>query len=371
MTIRNRRFIKILILAVIATSLSPISASAAPKAGAKCKTKNMVFTNSKGNLKCLSRNGNLKWQKVSSNSSSVQTKQPVQSPIEKNLNYVREKINQMAVTLAPSQKTNPPPVDWVATPEISPERVQSLREQHQSLSDAYPTLYFWSEKALAFISSDPTVIRIRMESEGCSGGYLDSIRYLEANPLAQGAGTTYCRGRFTAYFLDRNVKISHWNNILGSEFGGAIQENSTKLGGFKSSGNANWYSLTPKWYSEGSQTILSVIAEVKATGKWNLDFNEQNGFVGDWCMSDTLYENRCPNLIGIVALELAVALYGWDAPTHLFKYLDTSKSQDIYFQEAFGDSLETFNKWSVSYLQYLKNRKPLPGDLVERLKMKA
>lgn len=371
MLMKKRRIIKILIVAVIATSLSTISASAAPKAGAKCKTKNMFFTSSKESLKCLPKNGGLSWQKTPIKSSKSETKKTEQTPVQENLNPVREKIELTAKSLAPSQKTNPPPVEWVATTEISPERVQSLREQHQRLSDAYPTLYVWSEKALAFISSDPTVIRIRMESEGCSGGYLDSIRYLEANPLAQGAGTTYCRGRFTAYFLDRNIKISHWNNILGSEFGGAIQENSTKLGGFKSSGNVNWYSLTPKWYSEGSQTILSVIAEVKATGKWNLDFNEQNGFVGDWCMSDTLYENRCPNLIGIVALELAVALYGWDAPTHLFKYLDTSKSQDIYFQEAFGDSLETFNKWSVSYLQYLKNRKPLPGDLVERLKMKA
>ena len=362
----------LVIFAVIATSLSPVSASTVPKVGAKCKTKNMLFSGSKESLKCLSRNGSLSWQKVSNNNPKVEPRKTEQTPVQENINHVRAKIELMAITVTASEKTNPPPVEWVATAEISPQRVQSLKEQHQRLSDAFPTLYLWSDKALGFISTDATAIRTRMESEGCSGGYLDSIRNLEANPRAQGAGTTYCRGRFTAYFLDRNTKDSAWNNILGSEFGGVIQENSTKLGNFKPSGNMNWYSVTPNWYSEGSQTILSVIAEVKATGKWNLDFSQQNGFAGtDWCMSDTLYENRCVNLIGMVALELAVAIYGWDAPTRLFQYLDANKSQDVYFQEAFGDPLETFNKWAVSYLQFLKNKKPLPADLIERLKKKA
>ena len=366
------RLFKILVLVAVFASSSLTPSSAAPKAGAKCKTKNMLFTSSKESLKCLSKNGNLSWRKVSTKTSKIEPRKPEETPGEENINHVRAKIEQVANTATAPEKTTPPPVEWVVTDEISPQRLPSLKEQHQRLSDAYPTLYKWTDSALGFISTDPTVIRTRMESEGCSGGFMDSIKNLEANPLQQGAGTTYCRGRFTAYFLDRNVKESHWNNILGSEFGGMIQENATKLGSFKPSGNLNWYSVTPKWYSEGSQTILSVIAEVKATGKWNLNYNEQNGFAGtDWCMADTLYQNRCPNLIGVVALELAVALYGWDAPTRLFQYLDANKSQDVYFQEAFSDPLDTFNKWAVSYLQFLKNKKPLPADLIERLKTKA
>ena len=369
---RKTSVLKIITYVVIATLLPSHSASAAPKVGVKCKTKNALIANSKESLKCVSKNGKLTWQQVGTKIPQKEEKKVQPAPVNVDINPARVKIEQMAKTVMASQKTNPPPVEWVATDEVSALRLQSLKEQHQRLSDAFPTLYLWSNTALGFISTDPTVIRTRMESEGCSGGFMDSIKNLEANPLQQGAGTTYCRGRFTAYFLDRNVKESHWNNILGSEFGGMIQENATKLGSFKPSGNLNWYSATPKWYSEGSQTILSVIAEVKATGKWNLNFNEQNGFAGtDWCMADNLYENRCPNLIGMVALELAVALYGWDAPTLLFQYLDANKSQDAYFQEAFTDPLDTFNKWAVSYLQFLKNKKPLPADLIERLKMKG
>jgi hypothetical protein len=366
------RTLKILVLAVVFASSSVVPSSAAPKVGVKCKTKNALISNSKESLKCVSKNGKLTWQRVAIKTPQKEEIKVKPAPVKVDTNPVRVKIEQMAKTVTASQKTNPPPVEWVATDEVSPQRLQSLKEQHQRLSDAFPTLYIWSNSALGFISTDPTVIRTRMENEGCTGGFIDSIKNLEANPLQQGAGTTYCRGRFTAFFLDRNTKDAAWNNILGSEFGGVIQENSTKLGNFKASGNLNWYSATPKWYSEGSQTILSVIAEVKATGKWNLNFNEQNGFAGtDWCMSDSLYENRCPNLIGMVALELGVALYGWDAPTRLFQYLDVSKSQDVYFQEAFGDPLETFNKWAISYLEFLKNKKPLPADLMERLNLKA
>lgn len=361
--------LKILVLVVVVASSSLTSSSAATKVGAKCKTKNALISNSKESLKCVSKDGKLTWQRMATKSPKKELMSPEQVAGNRDLNPIRIKIEQMAKTVTASQKTNPPPVEWIATPEVAPQRVQSLKEQHQRLSDAYPKLYIWSNNALGFISTDPTVIRTRMESEGCTGGYIDSIKNLEANPLQHGAGTTYCRGRFTAYFLDRNAKDSAWNNILGSEFGGVIQENSAKLGNFKPSGNLNWYSATPKWYSEGSQTILSVIAEVKSTGKWNLDFNEQNGFAGtDWCMVDTLYQNRCPNLIGVVALELGVALYGWDSPTRLFQYLDVDKSQDIYFQEAFGDSLEKFNQWTISYLGFLKNKTSLPADLIARLK---
>ena len=114
---------------------------------------------------------------------------------------------------------------------------------------------------------------------------------------------------------------------------------------------------------------MSVIAEAVETRKWSFDLKLDGGMQGDWCMSDTLEVSRCSGVIGIAALELATALYGWDAPLTLFKFLEPDMSQTLLFESGFPDSFAQFNDWSVAYLQYLRYGKKLPISLINRLKL--
>ena len=365
--IGNRSVKKIALSLIMAMFFSIFSGSSvsAVQPGTQCPKSGNSKSSNGFKFFCIKKNGKLIWANG--------VLDPRVSKYLKNLeanetfNPVRAKIAFLLSKSEIPKKVIPPRVEWVATPEVSDDRLNSLINQHQELSDSYPNLYSWNGMALGFVSSDPTKIRLRLESEGCTSGYIDSVKVLEADPSRQGAGTSYCKGRFVAYFLDRNMSNAKWRYILGSEFGGAIQENSYLSSPNYLSGNTNWYGSTPNWYAEGSQTILSAIAQAKAKQRWDFTQKDDEAFRGDWCISDTIEKYRCANLIGTVALELAVALYGWDAPLKLFKNLDSNVPEAQYFEKTFGDSFKLFGEWSSAYLNFQHSNKKLPKELMNRL----
>jgi hypothetical protein len=297
----------------------------------------------------------------------VPTATPSPGPTE-NKNPVVTKIRGMIPNLKFPTETVAPPVEWIATSEIDPGKLQSLKNQHQLLSNAYPDLYRWTKPALAVISNDATWVRTQLETAGCSPNIIEVIKIYETDVTRPAAGTTYCRERLTAFFLVRNTTDQKWSTILGSEFGGVIQENSSKNSPLYRDGGRSWYSSTPRWYSEGSQLIILVIAKTQQTRLWNQESMVYQN-IGSYCADDDLVELKCDFILGMAAAELAVALYGWDAPLRLFGKLDPKLTQQEIFQSTFGDSFELFRGWSRAYLQYLANGDPLPLDLTSRLKM--
>jgi hypothetical protein len=283
-------------------------------------------------------------------------------------NPIVARINSRLLVLPKPSNLQAPDVDWIFPTDSNSTRVNILKLQHQRLSNQYPEFYRWGGKAIAVIDSNPTRIVEKLESANCSQGYIQSVKRLEADPTLSGAGTSFCNGQLFAYFLDRNMSDQKWNFVVGSEFGGIIQMNMAQAHKFKNFPNTDWYSATPNWYAEGSQTLISVISEAAETRKWSFDLKLEEGMQGDWCMNDTLEVNRCSGVIGIAAMELAVALYGWDAPLTLFKFLEPNISQSLLFESGFPDSFAKFNEWSVAYLRYLRYGTELPADLINRLK---
>lgn len=354
-----------MIAALSTTFVSSPAEALTPKPGSTCSNVGQVVESKGKRFTCIKSGLKKVWNKgvairvqpkITPAPSTVDTRNPV---------HIR--ISQMLAETATPPSSTPPKVEWIAAPDLPAEKLRDLETQHQRLSDAFPETYVWSNTALGVVASDPTTIRVRLEQERCPSGFIDSVKRLEADSKLPGAGTSYCMGRFTAYFLTRNVSNFNWDSIVGNEFGSVIQENSTKYSPLAKRSEANWYPATPTWYSEGGQVILSAIAEAKATKKWNLDVKKDGAFGGNYCKADTLKEAKCGGFIGIVALELATALYGWDASLRLYKYLDLNQKQSDLFEMGFPDSFEEFNNWTVAYLKYLDSGQKLPAELIKRL----
>jgi hypothetical protein len=291
---------------------------------------------------------------------------PNQNPgASNNANPVVAKINKIVRQLDFPKTIVAPPVEWKFSTGTSTARLESLKQQHQRFSEAFPTLYLWERSALALVSSDATWLRVEMENAGCKGGVIEPLRRLEADEKLTGAGTSVCGGRLVAFFLDRNMSDSKWSNLVGSEFGGVIQENSFKKSPAYKSLNSNWYSSSPNWYAEGGQTVLSVIASAKVSRTWSHQ-GRQLAQVTPYCIDDTLISFKCAT-IGEAGVELLISLYGWDSAFIWFENFDTSKSFEMSFMETFKDPYEKFQEWTLSYYRYLAKGQPLPKDLLDRL----
>ena len=373
---RRKRFTVTWILIFSLSFLTSLEASAAQKIGGKCLKKNQIVKTDKTKLICLTVKKSLIWQKYSEPKSKAPVFSPPpssppatpaspQSPI-KLQNPVVKKINSMIGSLPTPIETTPPSVEWMATPEIKPQRLDSIKLQHQRLSASFPSLYLWDKPAQAFISSDASWVRSKMDEAGCQSGVLDVVRRLEIDKNQNGAGTSTCRGILTAYFLDRNMSDAMWSNILGSEFGGAIQENSYKKSPAFKSGDSNWYTNSANWYAEGSQTILSVIATAKVSKTWSHTGRSLER-ISPYCSDDVLNNPKCVNVIAEAAVELLVALYGWDAAIRWFENIDVTKKHETTFKETFNDPFELFQGWADSYFRFLAKGEPLPAQLLTRL----
>ena len=380
--IQGKKSISIVVMLILALSLpNGLEAAVTPKIGAKCIKKNQTVLVGKTKLICLGVKKSLIWQKYPQAPSKTPVVTPVSpsptstptpsstpvAPTTKAQNPVVRKINTMFGSLALPTNTIPPAVQWVTTPDVNQSRLESLKFQHQRLSDAFPSLYFWDKPALAIVSPDVTWIRIKMEEAGCQGGVIDNLRRYEVDKTLTGAGTSTCKGVLTAFFLDRGFTDVMWSNVLGSEFGGAIQENSYKKSPAYKSGDPNWYSNAANWYAEGSQTILSVIAAAKVSRSWSHQGRTLER-ISPYCSDDTLTINKCGSYsIGEAAVELLIALYGWDSATRWFENIDLTKKQEVTFEETFKEPLEKFQSWADSYFRYLAKGEPLSASLLTRL----
>ena len=325
----------------------------------------------KTKLICLAVKKSLIWQKFSETPSPAASPTPSTSPVSpmsptRTQNPVVKKINSMFGSIPIPTKTTPPIIEWITTPDVNQNRLESLKVQHQRLSDSYPSLYFWDKPALAIVSPDATWIRFKLEEAGCKGNVIDVVRRLETDLKQSAAGTSVCRGILTAYYLDRNFTEVLWSNVLGSEFGGVIQENSYKKSPAFKAGDSNWYSNATNWYAEGSQTMLSVIALAKVSRSWSHQGRALDR-ISPYCADDTLNNFKCGNVIGEAAVELLIALYGWDAATRWFENIDVTKKQAATFEETFKDPLEQFQNWADSYFRFLAKAEPLPAQLLNKL----
>lgn len=369
-------------------------AAATAKAGASCTKQNDLALSAKQRLVCKPKRGTLVWQRyikpaapanqertsivlassqqtasgtvVNAAATAAASALTVAPITPRPVNPVVARIEQRLTTTARTTATVPVTIRWEVSPEFPASRLQSLFDQHQRLSDAYGEMYRWEGGAIGIVSTDPAWIRQRLEALQCPAEMIAHYRNLEkrTDNIAAG-GTTYCGGVATAFFLDRNGSDAQWEHLLGSEFGSMIQRRasarSMMVGGF------DWYSATPSWYSEGGQTMLSAIAAAKSSGVWRFDSRQRIAALTGWCAQDTMASMRCHDHLGAAALELAVALYGWDAPVAMYEHLNQDKDATRMFDAAFPDRFEVFSVWADAYFAYLMRGTPLPQDLVSRL----
>jgi hypothetical protein len=158
---------------------------------------------------------------------------------------------------------------------------------------------------------------------------------------------------------------------MGSEFGTFIQQNELLKSPLARAGKKwEWDSVSPEWYREGGQTIFSAIGSARQKGRW--DFKSKDWILegGDFCINDDLLEYRCGNKIGAIAIELAMALYGFDAPLKMWSYLDSTLDQKALFERSFSQSFMQFNEWTKAYREFLIKGTPLPADLLQELSKK-
>jgi hypothetical protein len=381
-----KKFMVFLFITMFLVSQSPSIKSSAVTLGKPCKKIGRVVEQWYVVYKCVKSGKKAIWQKVGvwtePTSSPTVSPSPQPSPTQSSpsptspaggKNPVVERIDALIAALPPATQRVAPKVEWVASDEISKSRIDDLKSQHQRLSDAYPELYVWEDTALALISSDPKWILAKVQEAGCtSEGTLRAIQIYAADPARFGAAQTFCRNeRPVTFFLDRNFPPLNWAHVMGSEFGTLIQQKEVLKSPLASAGKKwEWDTFSPEWYREGGQTIFSAMGSSRQEGRWSFNSRDWILEAGDWCINDDLIEYRCSNKIGAISIELAIAIYGLDAPLKMWGNLEAGLDQRALFERSFNSSFDKFNEWTKAYRQFLVARTPLPEDLLQALQKK-
>ena len=383
--------------------------SVAPKPGASCAKVNAVVKVQKITLRCELRRGKKIWVKVTDTQgkkpvtkvpapkpSSTPTPagtpndgpsgsptplptperstpaEPTKNPVQVELNPVRATIGKRIQDLKVPDRTQAPAIQWSVGEGVPDQALESMRRHHQELADTYPDSYKWPGTAKAIISTDVQWIKDQLLPLNCPANYLQFVETLLQRRNGPGAGTSYCSGQYVGFFWYNGFSDRHWELIMGQEFGSRIQENATREGTSEPTGQTYPGTEIPEWYLQGGQDILSMIAAAATSRNWPDLSTVRLLEGGDYCRGRTLEFEDCIYVTGPVAVELAVALYGWDAPTRLMSAnRATSAAVKVPFAEgfrrAFGDSYDVFARYASAYLRYLESGVELPADLLQRL----
>jgi hypothetical protein len=269
-------------------------------------------------------------------------------------------------------------ITWVLSPKVPASYKSALVSQNQSLANGFPNLFKWKGTALVLIGDPFTWTPPEGTlSKNCYRIYSQITSMWEKLPNLDHrvlAGTSYCDDHIIVIVRPDPSNPVPDSDLMAQEFGGEIQENARYLN--PAIANLDHGQLTiPNWFLQGSQSAIAY--QVFIGERRTLSGAPSKAFVTPECQTVQLQKlekltngvpSNCVYTKGFAAVQLMIALYGWEATTKWFSgYTDGSDYQGA-FKRAYGDSLTSFNKLADSYWKSLVNKKYVAKDVLARLK---
>ena len=288
---------------------------------------------------------------------------------------ITARINEIPINRT---KIQVDPITWVLSPKVSTSYKNALISQNQSLANGFPTLFKWKGTTLILIGDPLTWTPPKGTlSENCKRIYSQISEMWGKLPNLSGrllAGTSYCDDHIIVMVRPNPSNPIPDADLMAQELGGEVQENARYLN--PSIANLDHGQLTiPNWFLQGSQSAIAYQAYVSE--RRTLSGAPNKAFITPDCLTIKLEKlekviegipSNCVYTKGFVAVQLMIALYGWDATTRWFSGFTDKNDYQSAFKTAYGDSLSSFNKLADSYWKSLVNAKYVAKDVEARLK---
>lgn len=363
--------------ALILSGVTTGIAQAAPRPSGKCeqigdkkKFKNQIFI-------CTKRGKKLVWAKNAPRPSN-----PTVAPesVVGSVDPVTAKLERMMVDLPMPNRNAPiPPMRFVLENPSDQEFLPRLEKQFQYLAQAFPE-FTWNKTGITFIPRSQAWLTTAMREEGCADPVIQRVTSnYPSNAAVWGQGIDDCNPKFgAAAVIGLNIGIGQhpgymWDMIVSQEF---MQIQSRRFASTPLSINSpnpiGWWNVDmPSWMREGSQPAINSIAVAKQTRTWEMIrifpfFMCGTGILRDYAPFATAWD--CHYTLGGEAVELMVALYGWDAPAAWFSNYGNQRDPYVAFKNAYGDDYDTFERYATEFFQWRANEVPISQELLSRLR---
>lgn len=367
--------------ALILSGFSSGVAQAAPRpigkceqVGAKKKFKNQTFV-------CTKRGKKLVWVKKSSRPVTPAVVKP--TPAVESADPVTAKLERMMATLPmPNLNAPAPPIRFVIEEPTDQEFIPSLEKQSLYLAQAFPE-FSWKAPGVAFIPRTKEWLGTAMREVGCQEPVVQlTLSWYMPLPPIWGVGVSDCNpnlGQVGVIGLNSTKGVypgSEWDYMISEEFAPAIfnRRFATNQLAMNSPNPSGYWALgMPRWMNEGAPNAFHAIALAKQTRTWDWDINRWGtngsctGVLRDYDRSTTGYD-ECTYTRGLQAVELMLALYGWDAALGWFSGFGNQRDLYVAFKNAYGDDYETFERYASEFFQWRVNWVPMSQELLDRLR---
>jgi hypothetical protein len=370
----------ITVLIACALTLSGVSsgvAQAAPRPSGKCEQvgakkifKNQTFV-------CTKRGKKLIWVKKTPRPSKPDA---VPASNTESTDPVTAKIDRMMASLPmPNQNAPMPPMRFILENPGDQEFLPRLEKQFLYLAQAFPEMN-WSKTGVTFIPRTPNWLANTMREQGCPERVVQRIMgYYSTHAYEWGTGVMDCNPDFgPTAVMGLNLGVGAqpgfmWDMLVSQEFSEPIRSTRFALNpiAINSPHPIGWWDVNmPSWMREGVEPIWNSIATAMQTRKWEpirlVPFYLcGTGVLRDYAPMLTGWD--CHYILGTEAVELMVALYGWDAPATWWGSFGDQRDPYVAFKNAYGDDYDTFERYASEFFQWRANKVPMSTELLNRL----
>ena len=367
----------ILVFTLIFSGVTAGIAQAAPRPSGKCeqagekkKFKNQIFV-------CTKRGKKMVWIKKAPRPSN-----PTVTP-EPNIESsdpVTAKLERMMADLPmPNLNAPIPPMRFVLENPDDQKFLPRLEKQFQYLAQAFPE-FTWNKMGITFIPRSQAWLTTAMREEGCAEPVIQRVvSNYPTSASVWGQGIEDCNPKFgAAAVMGLNIGNGQdpgyqWDMLVSQEFM-EVQSNrfATNPLYINSLNPIGWWDVNmPSWMREGSQPAINSIAIAKQTRTWEMIrvvpfYMCGTGILRDYAPFTTAFD--CHYILGGEAVELMIALYGWDAPVAWFSNYGNQRDPYVAFKNAYGDDYDTFERFATEFFQWRANKVPMSQELLNRLR---
>jgi hypothetical protein len=287
----------------------------------------------------------------------------------------------MATLPMPNLNAPAPPIRFILEEPSDQEFIPRLEKQFLYLAQAFPE-FSWNAPGIAFIPRSKEWLGTAMREAGCQERTVQrTVSYYSVTAEVWGTGVMDCNsnvgqvgiiGLNTARGLHPGYM---WDMIVSQEFLEPIRSKrfaSNPLS-INSSHPIGWWDVNfPSWMREGGEPAFNSIATAMQTRKWEMIRLQPFWMCGTGVLRDyapmILNSYDCHYPLGTEALELMLALYGWDAPTAWLSGYGNQRDPYVAFKNAYGDDYETFERYASEFFQWRANKVPMSDELLNRLR---
>lgn len=367
-----------LAVALVLTGVTPTSAQAAQRPGAKCTKVGQEVTTKKQTLVCVKRGKKLVWAKKRG-AAPVESKQ--EAPFAYSTDAVTAKIQRRMVDLPmPDTNASVSPMRFIIEDPIDDQWRPRLEKQFIDLAQAFPD-FSWSKPGVTIVPRSEAWLVDTMRGLGCDERAIARTRtgFYDRAPV-WGKGATDCNANLGPVAIISNLwppgtdPGDIWDYMVSAEFTEVIRENRFAMSPQPMNGPVpmRYYNVgMPSWMREGVEPAFHSIATAKQTRKWLFDKPDPRPTCGTDTLRDyaafTAESNGCHYILGYAANELMIALYGWDAPLLWWSSFGTQQDPYVAFKNAYGDDYDTFERYVREVVRNRAYFEPLSEDLLARL----